>query len=94
MAFARIATFPGGTQEHYEAVNEELGEGLTDQPERLLLAAGSSEHGWQIIQIWVTREGLDRFVEEHLRPAFGRVGDRGFPAPPEITDFEIADLRR
>jgi hypothetical protein len=92
MAFARVAVFPGGTRQQYEAVNEALGAGLTDQPERILLAAGQTDEGWQIIQIWESRDGLDRFIEEHLRPAMEKAGDRGYQAPPRITDFEVADL--
>ena len=92
MAFARIALFPGGTEEQYKAVTEQLGDGATDQPERILLAAGASEEGWQILQIWESEQGLTRFVEDHLRRAMGRVGDRGFQSPPSITDFELADL--
>ena len=92
MAFARIALFPGGTQEQYQVVAEALGESHADQPERILLAAGATEEGWYILQVWESQQGLERFVEEHLGPAFGRVGDRAFQAPPTITDFEVADL--
>lgn len=92
MAFARIAVFPGGTQEQYAYLGELMGEGVSRQPERLLLAAGPSDEGWQIIQVWKSREALDRFVEEHLQPAFERAGDRGHPQPPSITDIELADL--
>jgi len=92
MAFARIAVFPGGTQEQYEHLGELMGDGVRDQPERLFLAAGPSEDGWQIIQVWKNREALDRFIEEHLRPAMEQAGDRGYPQPPRITDIELADL--
>jgi hypothetical protein len=92
MAFARIALFPGGTREQYDAVSHQLGDGATDQPERILLASGATEEGWQILQIWESQKGLERFVEDHLRPAMGRVGDQGFQSAPTITDFELADL--
>ncbi len=92
MAFARIAVFPRGTKEQYELIGNLMGEGVMNQLERRLLASGPSEAGWEIIQIWDSKEALDRFVEEHLRPAFERAGERGFPEPPEITDFELFDL--
>ncbi|GAC1319339.1 MAG: hypothetical protein NVSMB25_09950 [Thermoleophilaceae bacterium] len=72
MAFARIAEFPGGTQEQYEYLGELMGDGVANQPDRLVLAAGPSAEGWQIIQVWKSRESLDRFIEEHLQPAFKR----------------------
>jgi hypothetical protein len=69
-----------------------MNEGMTDQPDRRLLAAGPSDEGWQIIQVWDSREALERFIEEHLRPALERAGDRGYPQPPRITDIDLADL--
>lgn len=92
MAFARIAVFPGGTKEQYEYLGSLMGEGVADQPERRLLAAGPSDEGWTILQVWDSQEALDRFIEEHLRPAMEQAGDRGYPAPPKITDIELAEL--
>jgi hypothetical protein len=94
MAFARLALFPGGTEEQFNAIVEALGSGHTDQPDRLLLVAGPVEDGWQIAQVWTRRESLERFVQDQLVEAFTKVGDRGFPAPPHITDFEVYDLQR
>jgi hypothetical protein len=93
MAFARIAVFPGGTQEQYEYLGELMGEGVAHQPERRLLAAGPSEAGWTIIQVWDSKEPLERFIEDHLGPAIERAGERGYPEAPKITDVELADLR-
>ena len=93
MAVARIALFPGGTKEQYEYLGELMGEGVANQSERRLLAAGPSEEGWTIIQIWDSQEALDRFLEDHLRPAMERAGERGYPQPPRLTDIELTDLR-
>lgn len=92
MAFARIATFPGGTKEQYEHLGQLMGEGVANQPERRVLASGPTDDGWTIIQIWDSREALEQFVVEHLRPAMERAGERGYPRPPRITDIELADL--
>lgn len=92
MAFARIALFPGGTEEHHQAIVEALGEAHTDPAGRLVFAAGPSADGWQILQVWETREQLERWVQDNLGVAFARVGSRGYPAPPRITDFEVHDL--
>ena len=92
MAFARIAVFPGGTREQWDYLGSLMGEGVTNQPERRLLAAGPSADGWTIIQIWDTREALDRFISEHLGPAMERAGERGYPQPPQIIDLDLADV--
>lgn len=92
MAFARIAVFPGGTRDQYEYLAELMEEGVADQPARRLIAAGPSEEGWTIIQVWDSKEALDRFIADHLGPAMERAGDRGYPRPPKITDIDLADL--
>lgn len=92
MAFARIAVFPGGTRAQYEYLAELMGEGVAHQPERRLIAAGPSADGWTIIQVWDSKESLERFIEDHLRPAMERAGDRGYPQPPKVTDIELVDL--
>ena len=92
MAFARIATFPKGTKEQYEYLGQLMGEGVADQPDRRLLASGPTDDGWTIIQIWESREALEQFITEHLRPAMQRAEDQGYPEPPVITDIELLDL--
>jgi hypothetical protein len=92
MAVARIATFPKGTREQYEYLGQLMGEGVAHQPDRRLLASGPTDDGWTIIQIWESRQALEQFVTEHLRPAMERAGDRGHPEPPVITDIELLDL--
>ncbi len=92
MAFARIALFPGGTEDHHNAIVEALGESQVDPQGRILFAAGPSPEGWQIVQLWETRDQLESWVQANLGEAFARVGSRGYPAPPRITDFEVRDL--
>ncbi len=92
MAFARLAYFPGGTEEQHRAVAEALGGAHAEVEGRILFAAGPVEGGWQIVQIWESEEALGRFVENNLKPAFEKVGDRGYQAPPEVTDFPVHDL--
>ena len=45
-----------------------------------------------IIQVWDSQEALDRFLEDQLRPAMERAGERGYPQPPRLTDIELTDL--
>lgn len=92
MTFARVALFPGGTEDQHKVIVEGLGDGYENAPGRLLFAAGATPEGWQIIQIWESRDDMDRWVDDHLGKAFAHAGPRGYPSPPQIIDFEIADL--
>lgn len=92
MAFARIALFPGGTEEQHRAIVEALGDSHVDPPGRILFAAGPTPEGWQILQVWDAQGTLEAWVQANLGQAFARVGNRGYPAPPRITDFELHDL--
>ena len=92
MAIARLALFPGGTEKQYKAVVEALGPAHFEAQGRIVAAAGPVERGWQLVQVWESEQAIRQFVEEHLRAAFERAGDRGFQAPSEITDFPLRDL--
>ncbi|MCW2755435.1 MAG: hypothetical protein JWQ32_2846 [Marmoricola sp.] len=93
MTFIRVAHFPGGTREQYHAIDEALGDAVNNAPGRILLAAGGTSTGWNVVQIWETEDQLEAWVQLHLGAAFTKVGARGYPAPPEISDFTAEDLR-
>lgn len=92
MAIARIALFPGGTEENHHAIVEGLGETYDAPVGRLLFAAGPAPGGWQIVQVWESRETMDAWVQTYLGPAMGHAGSRGYPAPPQITDVELTEV--
>ena len=92
MSFARLALFPGGTEEHHRAIVDALGDAHDNTDGRILFAAGPTGDGWQIVQVWETRHQLEQWVQDSLGPAFAKVGDRGYPNPPQITDIDLADL--
>ncbi len=91
MAFVRLAFFPGGTEEQYLALAWEL-KGAPVPSARLLFAAGPVPNGWQVVQIWDSREELVHFNEQWLFSAMDRTGSAGFSATPEVTDFHTRDL--
>ncbi|MGN6721425.1 MAG: antibiotic biosynthesis monooxygenase family protein [Marmoricola sp.] len=92
MAFARLAFFPQGTQEQHEAVAEALGGAMTEAPGRLVFAAGQTDDGFHLIQIWESQEALTEWVDAHLGRAFAAAGSRGYRFPPTVTDFEVSEL--
>lgn len=92
MAFARLALFPGGTAANHQAVVDGLGDSQDNADGRILFAAGPVPDGWQIIQVWESRTAMEKWVEDNLGEAFAKAGNRGYPAPPLITDLELTDL--
>ncbi len=91
VAFVRLAFFPDGTAAQYDALAAELA-GTPVPQDRLVFAAGAVDGGWQVVQVWRTREALDAFNEAVLQRALRRLGDRAFPRPPRVTDLEPAVL--
>lgn len=85
MAFLRLAFFPGATATHWAAVMAAVG-AVEAPPARRTFAAGPVEGGWQVVQLWDTREDLDAFNDAVFFPAL----DRGplFPSAPVVTDVE------
>jgi heme-degrading monooxygenase HmoA len=79
--------YPGGTEEQYRAVIDEIGPAHSEAPGRQFLAAGATEGGWLMVMVWESQDDFQRWAAEHVGPAHERVGARGWQSPPEITDF-------
>ena len=92
MAFARLAFFPDGTAEHYDALAAEVGNDGVAPEGRLVFAAGQAPGGWQVVQVWTSYEALEAFNAAVFLPALDRLGDRAFPEVPVVVDFEPSDL--
>jgi hypothetical protein len=90
VTFVRMAYFPGATKDHFDAVAREVPS--ETPPGRLLFAAGPVDAGWQVIQVWESRELLDAYNREVFFPALAALGAPAFPQPPEVVDFEPALL--
>lgn len=90
MAYGIVHTFPGGTQEQYEASIAAVHPSDGSLPEgQLYHAAGPSEGGWTITAVHDSRESWERFRDGVLMPAMERGVDGGFTSPPTETGFEI-----
>lgn len=90
MAFLRMAFFPGGTIEHWRVVAAGVGHAPLP-PGRLAFASGPAPGGWQVMQLWNSRDALDRFNRDVYLPALARLGAGGFPQPPIVTDIATVD---
>jgi hypothetical protein len=89
VAFVRLARFPGAGEHHFLALAAAMGD-VPAPDGRLVFAAGPIEDGWQVVQIWTDRQGLERFNATFFRPALASLGESAFPQPPVVVDFETA----
>lgn len=98
MAAGLILQFPASvTESDYDTVNEKLpfevrgGDG-SDWPTGLIAhAAGPSDEGWLVSEVWESREAQAAFMENDLGPALGAAG---LPDPIRVTWFDIVNERR
>lgn len=82
MAIAFTFEFPGGTQAQYDQILEKLQQSGTKAPGRLFHLAGPMENGWRVIDVWESKEALDKFFEV----ALGRlIQESEFPQPQIIV---------
>jgi hypothetical protein len=80
-----IMTFPGVTQEQYEAVLQQLNLGGRMPPGGIFHAAGPIEGGWRVVDVWETQEAFDIFLREKLEQAMQNAG----MAPPEVEVWPV-----
>ena len=95
MAIALVMELPGGTQDNYDRILQNIGmeKGAEDLPRGLIFhVAGPTENGWQVVDVWESREDFDRFFAEKLGPAIRLSGV--VPATPkEFAVYNIAGIR-
>ncbi|MBX7161373.1 MAG: hypothetical protein K1X95_13875 [Acidimicrobiia bacterium] len=96
MAAGLILQFPASvTESDYDAVNEKLPFDArsddTTWPRGLLShAAGPSDEGWLVFEIWESKDAQATFMENDLGPALGAVG---LPDPTRVTWFDVVNER-
>ncbi|HVE91439.1 MAG TPA: hypothetical protein VNE62_03920 [Actinomycetota bacterium] len=87
MPVVMVHDSPGTTREQYEQVVSRLTNGrglntLSDWPVKGILshAAGPTEGGWRVIDVWESEEAFQRFGE-----VFGPVlREAGYPGEPQL----------
>ena len=91
MAVGYVIDVPGGTPEHYAQLFERVagvppGTGQLP-PGGVLHVAGAVDGGWRIVDVWESREVMERVLREQLLPAAEELG----LAAAEPSFFEAHD---
>ena len=90
MAIGLKIKFPGGTQEQYIAVHDHMD--IENRPPHGLIfhVSGPIDGGWEVIDVWHSRNDFDVFAQTRLMSAIAELGaDRAFPEPPDIKEFLV-----
>ena len=87
MAIGVIFESDGLTQAQYDQARREVAPDNIPPPGMLYHAAGPSEHGWRVIEVWESQEVAQRFFEEKVNPALERFGVSG-----KDTFFEVHNI--
>ncbi|MDX6556721.1 MAG: hypothetical protein QOD86_2916 [Miltoncostaeaceae bacterium] len=91
MSYVIVHTFPGGTEEQYQAALAAVHPGLDQLPPgQLLHYAGPSAAGWTIVAVHDSKESWETFRDETLLPVFESGIEGSFAGPPDEIAFQPA----
>jgi hypothetical protein len=90
MAVAYIMDFPGGSAEDYEAVIAKMQLRDTMPPGGLFHAAGPTDEGWRVCDVWESAEQFQQFADAKIGPLTAEQG----MAPPRMRSFAVNQIRR
>jgi hypothetical protein len=78
---------PDVNRESYEAIRQKVFQAAQDKGMQFH-AAGQADGGWRIIEVWESRDGLERFIRDDLARGFEEGGGQGETPQPESV-FDI-----
>ncbi len=88
MAIGFIFNNPGQTQEQYDAVVEQLNL-AESQPEGWIFhAAGPTEDGWRVVEVWESQEAADAYFQGRL----GQVLQNEKVSPGQPDTFTVYNI--
>ncbi len=86
MAIGVIFESPGGAQAMYDAINAEVSPDNALPPGLLFHAAGPTEGGFLVSEVWESQEAVQRFFQGKLGPALQKLHWPGQPKFYEVTN--------
>ena len=93
MTHGLVMKVPAPT-EFYDALHAEVGQRSTGRADGLLLHVGRvTDEGFEVLEIWESKEKCDRFFAEVVRPSIASVAGSQAPAgEPVVEEFEPRGL--
>jgi hypothetical protein len=93
MAHGLVMSVPAPI-DFYDALHAEIGRRSPDGVDGLLLHVGrATDGGFQVVEVWESKEKCDRFFAEIVGPAVGAVsGGQAPPGEPVMEEFEPRGL--
>ena len=92
MAYAIVNYFKGGTKAQYDATVAKVHPGNNDMPPgQTQRTAGQTDDGFVVCATWESKGAWEKFRDGTLLPAFGDLGDKGLPGPPQMWEFDVHD---
>jgi hypothetical protein len=88
MAVGVIVECKGATLAQYDEALAKMGRtpGGRGAPGSLFHWVTATEDGIRVTDVWESREAFEKFAQEQIGPITMEVG---FPAPPEITFYDV-----
>lgn len=87
MAIAVMQDFPGGTQQQYDQVTEQLNLGGHSPQGNLYHTAGPIEGGWRVLDVWESQDALNTFLA-----VLGPIAQSAGVAQPQVTMWPIHNI--
>jgi len=93
MAYGFVMDVPAQI-DFYDALHAEIGRRTTGGVDGMLLHVGrETRGGFQVIEVWESKELYDRFTAEILGPALAHLtGGQSPPVEPAMEEFEPRGL--
>jgi hypothetical protein len=89
MPTAFIMEFPGGTAAEYDAVVDEMQLGGKMAPGGQFHAAGPSESGWRVADVWDSPDKFHEFAETKIGPITAKHG----LGAPQVQELPVETVR-
>ena len=91
-SFGIVHRYASGTKQQYDntvaVVHPDGGKSLP-QGQTYHAAGPTDDGGWVVVAMWESQAAFEKFRDDILAPALGRLTD-GLPGPPEATLFDVA----
>jgi hypothetical protein len=88
MAILMRSDLPDFTADEFEALGTRVLSQLNSAPGFIAHASGPIQGGYQVTEVWESREAHERWLYEHIIPTLQQLGMRRQPTPPQYLPLD------